>query len=276
MDPVTTQPTDLASYVSSQQVVAVPVASEPVSEEANEAPDNIDANTQPDAGTEGAPTEQVQQPVGQEATQGQGVTTPAPAEQDPRSAELVAREQAVAAREVAQRQALLHGIHTRIQAEARQFEESLEEMSESERQAAINDRRAAQLANQNRYLSGQLTSIQRAQYQRENESAKGQVAFIMAQQHGIPFEGEYREALLTAHTADDMKRLAATFSNVIRRAKVDRAIGEVAQQIESGAWVAGGAGQSSPTPTKTKVGSGDLASYISEKGGYQIVPHMSS
>jgi len=272
----TTQPADLSSYIDSQPVVAAPENMSLVSDEVTpEAPTQDETVQGADASTGGDSTQADQPPVEQQVAQPQGVTTQEQQAPDPRVAELEARERAVHQQQAVLRQNILRTANDRIKAEERAFHEALTNMDDAERQQTVAAYQDRQLRTQNQFLNSQLTQIQRAQYERENESAKGQVAFLMAQKFGIPFEGEYRDALLTAQSANDMQRVGNAISGLFRQNSVNNAIRELSDQIESGAFVAGGAGQSSPPPSKTKVGSGDLSGYLSERSQYQVIPHVS-
>ena len=152
----------------------------------------------------------------------------------------------------------------------RKFQESLAEMDETERRAAIAEREAHKYRTQAQFLANQ----QKMQQASEQEKAKRTLATIIAGDNGLPLS--VSTALLTATSLDQMESMAR---DIAADLNASRAPVQGSPAVEAPAstpspqpnpYVAGGDSVSSDTTPEVEKGSGDLLGLIAQNQ-YQVI-----
>lgn len=176
--------------------------------------------------------------------------------------------------------------------EEQKFQESLHDLSEEERRAAIAERRLQQVQAQNQ----QLLNRSRQTEAQSQEAAKRTLGMIIASEAGIdPIFGKY---LMGARTPEEMRGLADDLAQRLTPQQQDQLVQQhhaeqqqqvqqqqpqyqqapqvqqqqqyqQQQQVDPNAFVAGGENSSGNVAKEIEVGSGDLMGLISQTQ-YQV------
>jgi hypothetical protein len=165
-----------------------------------------------------------------------------------------------------QRYINMHAQQVRADQE-RRFQESLAEMDETERRAAIAEREARKYKTQAEYLTNQ----QRREQAAEQEKAKRTLATIVASDNGLPVS--VSTALLSATSLEHMESMARDIAADLQasRAPVQGSPAQSEPQPPAAnPYVAGGDTVSSDTTPKIEKGSGDILGLISQNQ-YEVV-----
>lgn len=160
-------------------------------------------------------------------------------------------------------QAAFRATQQRIEAEERAFEASIAHLPEDEQDRLILQREVEQTRQVNSYLNNQIQTSRQQQEAAQQDWAKRQWGFLYANQAGLPFDNPgVRAAVMAATSRQEMQQIV---QNLVAVANGGRQ-GNIMNQINGGAFAAGGNRGATSSAQGPKKYSGDTEGLIASRG----------